>query len=134
MTRDDGHRKLIVVTGIVTPWEWDDSDAVTAVAICEEEGREYIVRAKPAVRQLLHHIDGELEVTGVLVRDDAGDEAFVMEDFEVGDVGEDWDEEDDEDGDWDEDDAAGRRRGGNADDDSGDEDAWDEDEECDDDS
>jgi len=75
--------KLITVTGIVTPWEWDGNDNVVAVVISAGDESEYIVEAKLAIRQLTHHFYDRIVATGRVIENRFGDEVFVMEDFET---------------------------------------------------
>ena len=103
--------KVLTVRGIVTPHEWDESDDVVAVAICTVDDSTYVVKARPAVRKLLRHIDELIEATGHVEGEEDSDETvFVLEDFEtvddrieededaedwndVGDAAQDWDDE-----------------------------------------
>jgi len=112
--------KLITVTGVVTPVEWDAHDNVTAVLIGDGDGSDYAVTARPALRKLLRHLDDVVEVTGVLSEDEYGNPVFDPEEVRSPgsyspDDEDDDEEEEEEEEDWEEDDDWGG--GGNGDDD-----------------
>lgn len=61
-----GDKKPITIRGIVIPVDWDEKGKVVAVGVsaCDEE--EYLVDKDYKGQELLHYIQEEVEVSGVV--------------------------------------------------------------------
>ena len=95
-------KNTTTVRGIVTPWEWDRDDLVTAVVISTAREEDFVVRDASMVERLSQHVDDVVEVTGVAGTDEDGERSIVPSSMLlVGGVwGDERDDEDDDD-DWD---------------------------------
>jgi hypothetical protein len=87
--------KLRTLVGIVTPVEWDEDDAPTAVCIETDDDERYYVYPKEQGHALLDKVDMRVEAKGVIEDEDDEPHILVKEFIELED---DIDDEDDDDG------------------------------------
>ncbi len=74
--------KEMVLTGYVTPEDWDDDDNVIAIKISTEED-DYLVNRNKAGKELLQFIDEEVEVTGFVEEDEDGAHHITVISYDV---------------------------------------------------
>ncbi len=55
-----------LVTGIVTPCQWDLGNKITAVAIVTEDNEEFVVSCALSLRQLIPHLEKPVEAVGTV--------------------------------------------------------------------
>src|SRR3989339_506968 len=91
--KDGKDGKKVTINGIVAPWDWDANDDVIAVAITTNDDKDFVIRSKAAIRQLMRHMDEKVEASGAVEPSDSGELLFTMADFEVIDDGQEWAEE-----------------------------------------
>jgi hypothetical protein len=60
------------LTGIVIPVDWNDDREVIAVALATADEREYQIGGNRKGKELLAYLQRQLEVTGLLSKDDKG--------------------------------------------------------------
>jgi hypothetical protein len=58
--------KIITIRGIVIPVDWDEKGKVTAAALSAHNEEEYSIDQDYKGEELLHHIQKEVEVIGVV--------------------------------------------------------------------
>ncbi len=64
-----GPEKEVTITGLVTAWEWDEDNNVTAVAVSTDDD-DYVVDNNDLGEELMELIDHEVEVTGTVSTDE----------------------------------------------------------------
>ncbi len=62
--------KLITIRGIVIPVAWDEKGKVVAAALSTHTEDEYLIDPDYKGKELLHHIQEEVEVSGVVREED----------------------------------------------------------------
>ena len=60
------------LTGIVIPADWNDDQEVVAVALATPDEKEYRIDVNRNGRELLDHLQRQVEVTGPLSEDEKG--------------------------------------------------------------
>jgi hypothetical protein len=60
------------MTGIVIPADWNDDQEVIAVALATPDEKEYRIGGNRKGRELLDHLQHQVEVTGPLSEDEKG--------------------------------------------------------------
>ena len=60
------------MTGIVIPADWNDDQEVVAVALATPDEKEYRIGGNRKGRELLDHLQQQVEVTGPLSEDEKG--------------------------------------------------------------
>ena len=60
------------LTGIVIPADWNDDQEVVAVALATPDEKEYRISGNRKGRELLDHLQHQVEVTGPLSGDEKG--------------------------------------------------------------
>jgi len=60
------------LTGIVIPADWNDDQEVVAVALATPDEKEYRIDVNRKGRELLDHLQRQVEVTGPLSEDEKG--------------------------------------------------------------
>ena len=60
------------MTGIVIPADWNDDHEVVAAALATPDEREYRIGGNRKGRELLSHLQHQVEVTGPLSEDEKG--------------------------------------------------------------
>jgi hypothetical protein len=60
------------LTGIVIPADWNDDQEVVAVALATPDEKEYRIDVKRKGRELLDHLQHQVEVSGPLSEDEKG--------------------------------------------------------------
>jgi len=60
------------LTGIVIPADWNDDHEVVAVALATPDEREYRIGGNRKGRELLEHLQQQVEATGPLSEDEEG--------------------------------------------------------------
>jgi hypothetical protein len=58
--------KVITIRGIVIPLEWDERDNVIAYGITTHKEKEYLIDNDHKGRELIDHMQCDVEVTGVV--------------------------------------------------------------------
>jgi hypothetical protein len=61
-----GDEKPITIRGIVIPVDWDEKGKVVAVGISARDEQEYLVDKDHNGQELLHYIQEEVEVSGLV--------------------------------------------------------------------
>ena len=62
----------VTLTGIIIPADWNDDQAVVAVALATPDEKEYRIDVNRKGRELLDHLQQQGEVTGPLSKDEKG--------------------------------------------------------------
>jgi hypothetical protein len=62
--------KLITIKGIVIPADWDEKGRVVAIAISTTNEDEYLIDENYTGKKLLHFIQEDVEVSGVVREDE----------------------------------------------------------------
>ncbi len=60
------------LTGIVIPVDWNEDHEVIAVALAMPDEKEYRIGANRRGKELLRHLQRQVEVTGLLSEDEKG--------------------------------------------------------------
>jgi len=60
------------LTGIVIPADWNDDQEVVAVALATPDEKEYRIDANRKGRELMDHLQHQVEVSGPLSEDEKG--------------------------------------------------------------
>lgn len=72
----------MVIEGIVTPCNWDDSGTVTAVTISANDEEEYSVRANAGGDELIGLMHKHIRAKGIF-RADEGSDVFIVREYEI---------------------------------------------------
>lgn len=64
--------KMVTLTGIIIPADWNDRQEVIAAALATADEKEYRISATKKGKELLGALQREVEATGVLDRDEKG--------------------------------------------------------------
>ena len=75
-----GGERIIKVTGIVIPVEWDEKGKVVAAALSTHGEDEYFIDHDFKGNELLHHIQEEVEVSGV-ARKNKGKNIIIVQKY-----------------------------------------------------
>ena len=65
-------KQSATLTGIVIPADWDDDQEVIAAALATADEKEYRIDLNRKGRELLGHLQQQVEVTGPLSEDEKG--------------------------------------------------------------
>ncbi|MHB8770254.1 MAG: hypothetical protein ACYC7J_04580 [Syntrophales bacterium] len=65
-------RKSVTLTGIVIPADWNDDQEVVGAALATADEKEYRIDGNRKGRELLDHLQLQVEVTGILSEDEKG--------------------------------------------------------------
>ena len=76
-------RKSVTLTGIVIPVDWSDDQEVVAVALATADEREYRIDGNRKGRELLGHLQLQVEVTGSLSEDEKGGRVVTVRHYSV---------------------------------------------------
>jgi 5S rRNA maturation endonuclease (ribonuclease M5) len=71
---------IITIRGIVIPVDWDEKGKVIAAALSTHKEDEYLIDHDYKGQELLHHIQKEVEVSGV-VRKNNGKKIIVVQKY-----------------------------------------------------
>ena len=77
-----GGDKPITIKGLIVPADWDEEGKVVAAAISTQEEEEYLIEKNCKGEELLHLLQEEVEVRGV-VRAGEGKKTIVVEECVV---------------------------------------------------
>jgi len=66
------------MTGIVIPADWNDDQEVVAVALATPDEKEYRIGGNRKGRELLDHLQHQVEVTGPLSEDEKGRRVIIV--------------------------------------------------------
>jgi hypothetical protein len=81
MKREDSTEEIII-TGYVTPTDWDWNDEVSAVSI-ETHDDMYALEPNSLDEELFNELDSEVEVTGFREKDRDGTKRITVTSYEV---------------------------------------------------
>ncbi len=73
----------ITLNGIITANAWSENDTVTGVVIAVDGEKEYLIREGPLLKDLILHVRQEVEVTGMLFKDEKGKPVLSVTGFRV---------------------------------------------------
>ena len=71
------------LTGIIIPADWNDDQEVVAVALATPDEREYRIDVRRKGRELLGHLQQQVEVTGPLSKDEKGRRVITVSRYVV---------------------------------------------------
>ena len=71
------------LTGIVIPADWNDDQEVVAVALATPDEKEYRIDVNRKGRELLDHLQHQVEVTGPLSEDEKGRRVITVRRYSV---------------------------------------------------
>ena len=71
------------LTGIVIPADWNDDQEVVAVALATPDEKEYRVGANRKGKELLDHLQQQVEVTGPLSEDEKSRKVITVRRYTV---------------------------------------------------
>ena len=83
MKKQNSSVNRLTLTGIVTPYDWDDDSNLTAIAISTETEEDYRVTNAKAMRKLMKHLHEMVDVKGVAGEAEDGELTLHVEDFEL---------------------------------------------------
>lgn len=75
-------KEEILIRGIISPAEWDDSDNVTSIVVLTDDDEEYYISSSAHEEEMLDLIDEEVEVRGSL-REHKGDKFIDVTSFKM---------------------------------------------------
>lgn len=75
-----GGERIITVRGIVIPVDWDEKGKVVAAALSTRTEDEYLIDHGYKGKELLHHIQEEVEVSGV-ARKNNGKKTITVQEY-----------------------------------------------------
>jgi hypothetical protein len=71
------------MTGIIIPTDWNDDQEVVAVALATPDEKEYRIDVNRKGRELLAHLQQQVEVTGPLSEDEKGRRVITVRRYVV---------------------------------------------------
>ena len=99
MKKTKNGKQEITVSGIINSLEWDDDDNITAVELSTDD-MDYIVESNRLGKELFDCIGEEVEVVGIVTKNDGENNNIKITSYEIIDFYDDDDEEDDGDDDY----------------------------------
>ena len=76
-------KKAVTLTGIVIPADWNDQQEVVAAALATADEREYRIAGNKKGKELLDALQQQVEVTGVLEKDEKGGSVITIRRYTV---------------------------------------------------
>ena len=71
-------KKSVTLTGIVIPADWNDDQEVVGAALATADEKEYRIDGNRKGKELLDHLQLQVEVTGSLGGDERGREVITV--------------------------------------------------------
>jgi hypothetical protein len=76
-------KKIVTLTGIVIPADWNDQQEVVAAALATSDEKEYRITGNKKGRELLDVLQRQVEAIGVVERDDKGGNVITVKRFTI---------------------------------------------------
>jgi len=75
--------RIVTLTGIVIPADWNDHQEVVAAALATADEKEYRIAGNKKGKELLDALQHQVEATGALKRDEKGRNVITIRHYMV---------------------------------------------------